>query len=438
MAGSTNLSCDRIEIVLADDHTMIRGGLRRVLDAEPDLHVVAEARDVEQALTATRDHRPQVVVLDLNMPGAPTLPAIPKFLEAAQGCAVVVLTAEAEPSFAHAALNAGARGYLLKEGAEEDLVGAVHAVASGRTYVDPALGARLASTPQDAAAGFPGLTHGDPELAVGTTFAGYRIDAFVGRGGMGLVFRATDRALDRPVALKLIAPELASSPIFRARFERESRLAAAIDHPHVVQVFHAAEENGLLYLTMRYVDGTDLAKMLRDEHQFEPSRAVSIVAQVAGALDEAHGLGLVHRDVKPANVLIADRSGREAAFLTDFGITRRADDEPLTRTGAAMGSVDYMAPEQAHGGEVDARTDVYALGCVLFEMLTGRVVFERDNELEKLWAHVHDPPPRLRFFTADMPGGLEDAIDRALAKNPDRRQQSAGELARAAMHALEV
>jgi serine/threonine protein kinase len=195
----------------------------------------------------------------------------------------------------------------------------------------------------------------------------------------------------------------------------------------VVQVFHAGEADGLLYLTMRYVDGTDLRRMLREQGRLEPARAASILAQVGGALDEAHLLGLVHRDVKPANVLLAVPAGGEHAFLTDFGITRRDDEEPLTGTGLALGSADYMAPEQARGAEVDGRADIYSLGCVLYEMLTGKLVFDRAGELEKLWAHVHERPPRLR--PQDFPPGLQDALDRALAKDPRERYQSAAELA---------
>ena len=293
-------------------------------------------------------------------------------------------------------------------------------------------GRALATLGAGGAAQLPGLTHGDAHLAVGSEFAGHRIDAVVARGGQGVVFRATDHTLHRAVALKVIAPEVAGNPTFRARFQRECQLAASIDHPHVVEVFHAGEEEGLLYVTMRYVDGTDLRRLLETVGRLDPARAVSIVADVAGALDEAHRLGLVHRDVKPGNVLIAVRSGRERAFLTDFGITKRAADEPLTRTGIAVGTVDYIAPEQAHGGDVDARADVYSLGCLLFQSLTGKLVFDRDSDLEKIWAHVHDPPPRLRSVRPDLPQGLEDVIGRALAKDPAERPRSAGEFARAA------
>ena len=422
--------------MLADDHALIRSGLRRVLDLETDLSVVGEAADIEGALALTERHQPRIVVLDLNMPGTPTLAAIPRFLEAAPGSAVMVLTMEAEPGFARTALGAGARGYVLKDAAEADLVGAVRSVLGGGTYLDPSLGARLASMPPEATGPHPGLSHGEPNLAVGTDFAGHRIDGFLGQGGMGVVFRATDLALGRTVALKVIAPEAAGNPVFRARFARECRVAAAIDHAHVVQIYHAGEVEGLLYLTMRYVDGTDLRRLLRSESRLDSTRAVSIAGQIGGALDEAHALGLVHRDVKPANVLLAERAGRDHAFLTDFGITRRVDDEHLTRTGVALGSVDYMAPEQAHGADVDARADIYALACVLFQMLTGSVVFDRDTDLEKLWAHVHDPPSRLRTLNPDLPGGLQDVLDRGLAKDPGDRQQSATQLAQDAAQAL--
>ena len=439
MAGSTDAEAvlDPVGIVLADDHALIRSGLRRVLDGEAGLTVVGEAADVETALALTERHQPQVVVLDLNMPGTPTLLAIPRFLEASPASAIVVLTMEAEPRFARTALSAGARGYVLKDAAEAELVEAVRSVLAGGTYLDPSLGAQLARIAGEPSGTHPGLSHGEPNLAVGTDFAGHRIDGFVGQGGMGLVFRATDLTLGRTVALKVIAPDAAGKPVFRARFERECRVAAAIDHPHAVQIYHAGLHEGLLYLTMRYVEGTDLQRLLRRENRLDPGRAVSILGQVAGALDEAHALGLVHRDVKPANVLLAQRSGREHAYLTDFGITRRAGDEHLTRTGVALGSVDYIAPEQAHGAAVDARADIYSLACVLFHMLTGDVVFDREGDLEKLWAHVHDPPRRLAAVNPELPPGLQDVLDRALAKNPEDRQQSATELAKDAAEALE-
>ena len=276
------------------------------------------------------------------------------------------------------------------------------------------------------------------ELTVGDTFAGLRIDALAGRGGMGVVFRATDLALDRPVALKLIAPDAALDPVFRARFEHECRAAAAIDHPHAVEVFHAGQEDGVLYVTMRYVEGTDLGALLAEESVLEPARAVALIAQVAGALDEAHRRGLVHRDVKPTNVLIAQRNGVEHAFLTDFGLTKRSEtDSGLTRPGFAMGTADYMAPEQARGSDVDGRADIYALACVLYKALSGAVLFDRPSDLEKLWAHLNDEPPSLLVARPGLPAALDEVVLRALAKDREARHETAGEFAREAQEAVQ-
>jgi len=272
------------------------------------------------------------------------------------------------------------------------------------------------------------------EITPGSEFAGHRIDGVAGRGGMGIVYRATDLMLDRTVALKLISPSLASDPVFRARFGHECRMAAAIDHPNVVQVFHAGEERGLLYVTMRYIEGTDLREMLERCTRLEPERALALVEQVAAGLDEAHRHGLVHRDVKPGNVLVAERDGREHAFLTDFGLTKhRLADAELTRPGFAIGTADYMSPEQARGAEVDARADVYALGCLLFRLLTGALPFDRDSDLDKLFAHVHEPPPSLLDARPELPPALDDVLRKAMAKAPEDRYASAGELARAAL-----
>jgi serine/threonine-protein kinase len=255
---------------------------------------------------------------------------------------------------------------------------------------------------------------------------------------MGVVFRATDLALDRQVALKLIAPGAAQDPVFRARFEHECRAAASIDHPHAVEVFHAGEQDGVLYVTMRYVEGIDLGALLARESALEPARAVGIVAQVAGALDEAHRRGLVHRDVKPTNVLIAQRNGSEYAFLTDFGLTKRPEgDAGLTKPGFAMGTADYMSPEQARGADVDGRADIYALGCVLFKSLTGVVPFDRGSDLEKMWAHVNDEPPSLLDARPELPRALDAAVRRAMAKDRDERHATAQEFADAALAAIE-
>jgi hypothetical protein len=262
----------------------------------------------------------------------------------------------------------------------------------------------------------------------GAELAGYRIEAVAGRGGMGVVYRAWHLGLERPVALKVIAPDLAARDEFRARFRRESRLAAALDHPHVLPIYEAGEHDGVLFIAMRWVDGTDLGRELtKSASGLSVDRSVTLTAQVAGALDAAHARGLIHRDVKPANVLLVDEGSIEHAYLADFGLAKREDTGGLTETGRWLGTPDYAAPEQIAGGEVGPAADVYALGCVLFATLTGRPPFERQTAVAVAYAQIHDPPPR-----TGVSGALDDVVAQALAKDPERRFQSATELATAA------
>jgi serine/threonine protein kinase len=249
-------------------------------------------------------------------------------------------------------------------------------------------------------------------LAPGSTFAGYRVEELVGRGGMGVVYRATDLRLERPVALKFVVPELAQDERFRRRFLNETRLAAALDHPSVLPIYEAGDGDDQLYLAMRYVEGDDLKSLLDRDGTLPPERAVAVVAQIAGALDTAHRRGLVHRDVKPANILI-DEQGH--AYLTDFGVAKEVG-KASTQTGDMVGTLDYLAPEQIRGDAVDGRTDSYALGCTLYESLAGAPPFRRATQAETLWAHLHDEPPPLRGRPA-----VDAALRRALAKAPDER-----------------
>jgi ABC-type branched-subunit amino acid transport system substrate-binding protein/streptogramin lyase len=264
-------------------------------------------------------------------------------------------------------------------------------------------------------------------LGPGAAFAGYRVESVVGRGGMGVVYRARDVSLDRPVALKVIAPELAQDERFRTRFLRESRLAASLDHPHVVPIHEAGERDGQLFLAMRYVEGGDLRALLDREGTLSPERALGLLAQIADALDAAHKRGLVHRDVKPGNVLL-DEDGH--AYLSDFGITKQVGGAS-TDTGRVVGTLDYLAPEQIRGEAVDGRTDCYALACVLYECLSGAPPFRRETEAETLWAHMQDDPPSL-------PGhpDLDPVLRRALAKDNRARHATCGELLASASSAL--
>jgi ABC-type branched-subunit amino acid transport system substrate-binding protein/DNA-binding beta-propeller fold protein YncE len=263
----------------------------------------------------------------------------------------------------------------------------------------------------------------------GSTFAGYRVESLVGRGGMGVVYRATDLSLERPVALKLIAPELAEDERFRERFLREPRLAASLDHPNVIPIYEAGEHDGQLYLAMRFVEGSDLKSVLEREGKLGPERALAILAQVAGALDAAHRRALVHRDVKPANVLL-DEDGH--VYLTDFGITKQLGGAS-TDTGRVVGTLDYLAPEQIRGDPVDGRTDIYALGCLLYECLSGAPPFRRATEAETMWAHMQEQPPPLQGQAA-----LDPVLRKALAKDREDRYGSCGELIEAAADALGV
>jgi serine/threonine protein kinase len=262
---------------------------------------------------------------------------------------------------------------------------------------------------------------------VGTQFAGYRLEGVVGRGGMGVVYRATELALDRPVALKLIAPELAGDDSFRERFLRESRLAASIDHAGILPVYAAGEADGELFLATRFVPGTDLRSLI-DDGPLPGKRAIGLVGQVADALDVAHERGLVHRDVKPGNVLV---DTADHCYLCDFGLTTQRVDDGTTATGRLAGSLDYLAPEQIRRGEVDGRADQYALACVLYEVLSGAPPFRRETEAQTLWAHMQEEPAPLLAYDE-----LEPVFARALAKEPEERYEDCNAFAEDARAAL--
>ena len=249
---------------------------------------------------------------------------------------------------------------------------------------------------------------------------GYELEELIGRGGMGIVYRATDTKLQRPVALKLIVPELVGDERFRKRFLDESRRAASLDHASIVPIYESGEEDGQLFLAMRYVDGSDLRTLLRRDGPLALERTLALLGQIASALDAAHRTGLVHRDVKPANILVDDD---DHAYLTDFGVSKQLGGV-TTDTGRLVGSLDYLAPEQIEGERVDPRSDQYALACVLYECLAGTPAFRRDSEAETLWAHM-----QVRY--APVPG-FERVFKRAFARDPKDRYRSCCELIEAA------
>ncbi|MFF5533733.1 serine/threonine-protein kinase [Streptomyces cinerochromogenes] len=272
------------------------------------------------------------------------------------------------------------------------------------------------------------LFAGRPSELIGRQVASYLIESEVGRGGMAVVYRARDLRLDRTVALKLLAPELARNDTFRKRFTHESQVAAAIDHPHIVPVFEAGETDGVLYIAMRYVSGSDLRHLLDVRGPLPPPDAVRIAAQVASALDAAHDHGLVHRDVKPGNILVSegtDSEHPEYVYLTDFGLTKKSLSlTGFTSVGQFVGTLDYVAPEQISGRPVDGRCDVYGLACVVYETLTGRPPFQREDDMALLWAHQYDEPPAPSVVSPGLPPAVDSVFGRALAKSPDARHDT--------------
>ena len=273
------------------------------------------------------------------------------------------------------------------------------------------------------------------DVGVGSQVASYRLDQQIGWGGMAVVYRALDVRLDRWVALKILAPEIARDGSFRQRFISESRAAAAVDHPHIIPVFEAGEAGGVLFIAMRYVGGGDVRTLFRRLGPLDAARVTSIVTQVAAALDASHAIGLVHRDVKPANMLLGTVGGGgrpDHVYLADFGLSKQAlSTAGLTLTGQFVGTLDYMAPEQIEARPVDGRADLYALACAAFEMLSGALPFRRDQDLGRVFAQLSQAPPALTARRPDLPPAVDQVLARALAKSPGDRQGSCLEFAAA-------
>ncbi len=275
---------------------------------------------------------------------------------------------------------------------------------------------------------------------VGDVFAGHRIEALIGRGGMGVVYLGEHLRLGRKVAVKVLSSELAQDALFRERFLREARAAATLDHPNIVSVYDAGEVGDIAYFSMQYIEGADLAAILRQQGALEPADAVAILREVASALDAAQAEGFVHRDVKPANILLQrerSESRPRRAYLSDFGITKRLEADGGT-TGQFLGTIDYMAPEQITGGTIDGRTDQYSLACVLFQCLTGRVPFPRDDQVGVMYAHLQETPPAVARLRPGAPPAVDDVLRRAMSKPREGRFPTCAEFAAAAAEALGV
>jgi pSer/pThr/pTyr-binding forkhead associated (FHA) protein/predicted Ser/Thr protein kinase len=308
-------------------------------------------------------------------------------------------------------------GDIVRVGTTTLEVTAAGRVSAPPAWVRPAAGVDLSAAPVAA-------------LGPGSLFAGCRVEAVIGHGDMGIVYRAEELALQRRVALKLILSAYAEEERFRERFRRESRIAAAIDHQNVIPIFDAGDEDSVLYIMMRLVEGTDLRTLIANEGGLAPLRAARIVRQVGAALDAAHARGMLHRDVKPSNVLLARR---DHVYLTDFGLAKPADAvRELTRQGTVVARAEYVAPEQILGRRVDARADVYALGCLLFETLTGEPPFAAGESAGPL-AHLDLPPPSPSALRPGLPTRFDEVVCRAMARDPRERYPSAGDLGQAAL-----
>jgi len=281
--------------------------------------------------------------------------------------------------------------------------------------------------------------HGDPAavLGPGSRVAGYRLEEQVGAGGMAVVYRARDERLGRLVALKIMAPAMSADATFRQRFTRESRAAAAVDHPHIIPVYEAGDASGVLFIAMRFVSGGDVGSLLRREGPLQPARAASIISPVASALDAAHAAGLVHRDVKPANMLLDTHPDRpDHVYLSDFGLSKGVQSARLTASGQFLGTPDYIAPEQIEGRPVDGQADQYALACVAFELLTKTAIFDRNEGWATVWAHLNSPPPPVTSIRPDLSAAVDQVLARALAKAPQDRYASCQQFADALREAL--
>ncbi|MBA2462898.1 MAG: serine/threonine protein kinase, partial [Actinobacteria bacterium] len=263
-------------------------------------------------------------------------------------------------------------------------------------------------------------------LQPGAIVAGYRISALIGQGGMGTVYEATQIALDRTVALKLVSPRISADPIFVERFRREGRLQATLDHPHIITVYEAGESEEGLYLAMRLVRGSNLKDLILGR-ELDAGRSLRVLLQVGDALDAAHESGLIHRDIKPQNILVS-AAGRDHAFLADFGVSKTPGVQSLTSTGYMVGTLDYVSPEQIKGHQASKASDIYAFAAVLYECLTGIVPFPRDTDAAVLYAHMTEPPPDVTERRPELPARLGKALQRGMAKDPADRPASAREL----------
>jgi serine/threonine protein kinase len=380
-----------------DDRALVMDLLR-----EADCEAVA-ARDGIEGIAKLEESSPDFVVLDVQMPGTDGWETL-KGIRARSDIPVLMLTGDGSEQEKVRGLVDGADDYLTKPVGREEFVSRVQTLLRRSESDDGQLG--------------------DDEFQPGDVIGSYRIDGSLARGGMSAIYRATHSAMDRTVALKVLAGQYADDPVSRARFMTEWRIAAGLRHPNIVQVYDAGEVQGRLFLAMELIEGGDLGTKIADEGALAPAVAVSILGQMADALDVAHAAGLVHRDFKPGNILLdGDR-----ALLTDFGLSKLlGSTNRLTAPGRMVGTAQYLSPEQIRGHDVTPRTDVYALGCVIFETLTGASPFEAESDFVLMYAHLERSAPLMRERQPALPAAADAVVSKAMEKDPQARFASAGE-----------
>jgi serine/threonine-protein kinase len=380
------------------DRELVTGLLREI-----ECEVIA-ARDGIEGIAKLEESSPDFVVLDVQMPrqdGWETL----KSIRAVSDVPVVMLTAEHTETDKVRGLVDGADEYLTKPVAREDFVTRIRALLerSGEQTVQPG---------------------DDPGFRPGDVIGSYRIDQLFGRGGMSAIYRATHIAMQRPVALKVLAAQLAEDEVSRERFMNEWRVAAALRHPSILPVYDAGDTDGRLFLAMEFIEGGDLGHKIETEGALSPPVAMGYLEQMADALDAAHAADLIHRDFKPGNVLLDG----ERALLTDFGLSKLlSSTNKLTAPGRMVGTAQYLSPEQIRGQDVTPRTDVYALGCVIFESLTASSPFEAESDFMLMYAHLERDAPAMSERRPVLPPAADEVVAKAMEKHPDDRFASAGE-----------
>lgn len=393
--------------LVIDDEEEIRDLVSRLLK-EAECEVIS-ARDGAEGIEKLVESSPQLVVLDVQLPGPDGWETL-KGIRARSDVPVVMLSNEASEQEKVRGLVGGADDYLAKPLARDEFVTRIRTLLK-RSEQD-------VGNPAE-----PALTD-DPGFQPGEVIGSYRIDSVLGRGGMSTVYRATHTAMERTIALKVLSGEFADDHVSRERFMNEWKIAAALRHPNILAVHDAGDVDGRLFMAMELIEGGDLGHKLSNDGALSPPAALSVLDQMADALDAAHAADLVHRDFKPGNILLDD----DRALLTDFGLSKLlGSNNRLTAPGRMVGTAQYLSPEQIRGQDVTPRTDVYALGCVIFEALTASSPFEGESDFVVMYAHLERPAPPMSERRPALPVAADEVVSRAMEKHPDDRYASAGE-----------